>query len=183
MKSLLGTRINKPICVDPNYSEWMNSISNSLFHPSKQHRVTQVSDGCRGPPEVLRTACNGLLSHRLKPLSKHETGGDNPSVDERTFMLAIINDLKPKDPVERMLAVQMTTTHVATIRAGSYAPIKAISKTLYRGGGFCTLLSHGMSWTEDRDMAVFFAKRQDKTMPIVLATKTSANRPFEVAFV
>jgi hypothetical protein len=33
-----------------------------------------------------------------------------------------------------------------------------------------------MSWTEDRDMAVFFAQRQDKPMPIVLARKTSANR-------
>jgi hypothetical protein len=124
MKSLLGTRINKPICVDPNCSEWVNRISNSLFQPSRQHSVTQVSDGCRGPPEGLRTACSGLLSHRLKPLSKHETDGDNPSVDERTFMLAIINDLKPKDPVERMLAVQMTTTHVATIRAGM--PMRSI---------------------------------------------------------
>jgi hypothetical protein len=83
-----------------------------------------------------------------------------------------------------------------------YAPSKAISKTLYRGGGFCPSLSHGMSWTEDRDMAVFFAKRLNKTTPIVLTTKTSANRvlarfdheseavlaydtnrPFEVAFV
>lgn len=56
------------------------------------------------------------------------------------------------------------------------APRKPIRKTLYRGGGFCPLLSHGMSWTEDRDMAVFFAKRLNKETPIVLATKTSANR-------
>lgn len=56
------------------------------------------------------------------------------------------------------------------------APTKAIRKTLYRGGAFCPMLSHGMSWTEDRDMAVFFAKRQNKPTPIVLATKTSANR-------
>jgi hypothetical protein len=61
-----------------------------------------------------------LLNHCLKPLGKHETDGDNPSGDERSFMLAIINDLKPKDAVERMLAVQMATTHVATIRAGSW---------------------------------------------------------------
>ena len=63
---------------------------------------------------------NGLLSHCLKPLSEHESNGDTPSADERTFMLAIINDLKPKDAVERMLAVQMATTHVATIRAGNW---------------------------------------------------------------
>jgi len=56
------------------------------------------------------------------------------------------------------------------------APTTAIRKTLYRGGAFCPMLSHGMSWTEDRDMAVFFAKRLDKQTPIVLATKTSANR-------
>jgi hypothetical protein len=56
------------------------------------------------------------------------------------------------------------------------APTKAISKTLYRGGGFCPSLSHGMSWTEDRDVAVFFAKRLNKAMPAVLTTKTSTNR-------
>ncbi|WP_299284517.1 hypothetical protein [uncultured Tateyamaria sp.] len=56
------------------------------------------------------------------------------------------------------------------------APTKAISKTLYRGGALCPSLSHGMSWTEDRDMAVFFAKRLNKETPIVLSTKTSANR-------
>ena len=63
---------------------------------------------------------NGLLSHCLKPLSDHESNGDTPSADERIFMLAIISDLKPNDAVERMLAVQMATTHVATIRAGSW---------------------------------------------------------------
>jgi len=56
------------------------------------------------------------------------------------------------------------------------APRKPIGKTLYRGGALCPKLSHGMSWTEDRDMAVFFAKRLNKETPIVLATKTSANR-------
>lgn len=56
------------------------------------------------------------------------------------------------------------------------APTKAISKSLYRGGALCPSLSHGMSWTEDRDMAVFFAKRLNAETPIVLATKTSANR-------
>ena len=63
---------------------------------------------------------NGLLSHCLKPLSDHESNGDTPSADERIFMLAIISDLKPNDAVERMLAVQMATTHVATIRAGNW---------------------------------------------------------------
>jgi hypothetical protein len=63
---------------------------------------------------------NSLLGHCLKPLSTHEADGDNPNADERTFMLAIINDLKPNDAVERMLAVQMATTHVATIRAGNW---------------------------------------------------------------
>jgi hypothetical protein len=31
-------------------------------------------------------------------------------------MLSIVNDIAPRDAVERMLAVQMAATHVATIR-------------------------------------------------------------------
>ena len=38
--------------------------------------------------------------------------------DERQFIVSIICDLAPRDAVERMLAVQMAATHVATIRAG-----------------------------------------------------------------
>lgn len=82
------------------------------------------------------------------------------------------------------------------------APKKPIRKKLYRGGEMCPLLSNGMCWTEDRAEAVFFAKRLNKKVPVVLSTPTSANtvlaryehesevvlscdekRPFEVEFV
>lgn len=36
------------------------------------------------------------------------------------FMLSIIRDLAPRDAVERMLAVQMAATHVATIRSARW---------------------------------------------------------------
>lgn len=61
-----------------------------------------------------------LLSHCLKPLKADEASDEHPGNDERLFMLSIIKDMAPRDPVERMLAVQMAATHVATIRAGRW---------------------------------------------------------------
>ena len=61
-----------------------------------------------------------LLSHCLKPLKADEASDEHPAHDERQFMLSIIRDMAPRDPVERMLAVQMAATHVATIRAGRW---------------------------------------------------------------
>jgi len=63
---------------------------------------------------------NTLLSHCLKILKANECSDEHPGHDERVFMLSIIRDLAPRDPVERMLAVQMAATHVATIRAGRW---------------------------------------------------------------
>ena len=53
----------------------------------------------------------------LKPDEAGDAGAAN---DERHFLLSIIRDMAPRDPVERMLAVQMAATHVATIRAGRW---------------------------------------------------------------
>jgi len=63
---------------------------------------------------------NALLSHCLKPLNADEASDENPGNDQRIFMLSVIRDLAPRDAVERMLAVQMATTHVAMIRAGNW---------------------------------------------------------------
>lgn len=63
---------------------------------------------------------NALLSHCLKPLKADEASDEHPGNDERVFMLSMIRDLAPRDPVERMLAVQMAATHVATIRAAGW---------------------------------------------------------------
>lgn len=61
-----------------------------------------------------------LLSHCLKALKSDEVSDDQPGNDERVFMLSIIRDMAPRDAVERMLAVQMAATHVATIRSSRW---------------------------------------------------------------
>lgn len=61
-----------------------------------------------------------LLSHCLKVLKRDEASDDFPANDERVFVLSIIRDLAPRDAVERMLAVQMAATHVATVRSARW---------------------------------------------------------------
>jgi hypothetical protein len=61
-----------------------------------------------------------LLSQCLKPLKPNERSDEHPGNDERVFVLSIIRDIAPRDPIERMLAVQMAATHVATIRSGRW---------------------------------------------------------------
>lgn len=63
---------------------------------------------------------NALLSHCLKVLKSDEAGDAAKTNDERHFLLSIIKDMAPRDPVERMLAVQMAATHVATIRSARW---------------------------------------------------------------
>lgn len=70
---------------------------------------------------------DALLSHCLKVLKGNEASDDYPANDERAFMLAAVAEIKPGDAVERMLAVQMAATHVATIRAARWL---ASSETL-----------------------------------------------------
>jgi len=55
------------------------------------------------------------------------------------------------------------------------APKRRLGTKLYRGGDFDPLLSHGMSWTDDKAMAVFFAKRHANKTPIVVSTLRSDN--------
>jgi hypothetical protein len=63
-----------------------------------------------------------LLGHCLNALKPGETGddGDGVASDERHFMLSIVRDMAPRDPIERMLAVQMAATHIATIRSARW---------------------------------------------------------------
>lgn len=86
----------------------------------KGHVVNLTRDG--GLTEIFRTTdpdqARALLSHCLKVLKPEEAGDAHAANDERQFLLSVINDLAPQDAVERMLAVQMAATHVATIRAG-----------------------------------------------------------------
>ena len=74
--------------------------------------------------EIFGTAdadqASAFLSHCLKVLKPDEAGDAGAANDERHFLLSIIRDMAPRDPVERMLAVQMAATHVATIRAGRW---------------------------------------------------------------
>ncbi len=80
--------------------------------------MTRESAVCRifGTSDEMQA--NALLSHCLKPLKANEASDEHPANDERTFMLSIVRDLAPRDAIERMLAVQMASTHVATIRQG-----------------------------------------------------------------
>ena len=70
---------------------------------------------------IFATDCDlqasAFLSHCLKVLHGTEAGNLGDANDERGFMLSIVKDLAPRDPVERMLAVQMAATHVASIRS------------------------------------------------------------------
>ncbi|UAB89709.1 hypothetical protein I5192_03225 [Ruegeria sp. SCSIO 43209] len=61
-----------------------------------------------------------LLSHCLKVLNRNEAGDNGDANDERGFMLSIVRDVEPRDAFERMLAVQMAATHVATIRSARW---------------------------------------------------------------
>ena len=74
--------------------------------------------------EIFGTAdadqASAFLSHCLKVLKPDEAGDAGEANDERHFLLSIVKDMAPRDPVERMLAVQMAATHVATIRAGRW---------------------------------------------------------------
>ena len=88
----------------------------------KGHRI--VLDRENAVSEIFGTAdadqASALLSHCLKVLKPDEAGDAGQANDERHFLLSIIRDMAPRDPVERMLAVQMAATHVATIRAGRW---------------------------------------------------------------
>ena len=72
------------------------------------------------PQRVFGTDCKELAESLLKqcllPLSRAELGGD--SRDSKALMLEIVEDIGPRDAVERLLAVQMATTHVALMRVG-----------------------------------------------------------------
>ncbi len=61
-----------------------------------------------------------LFSQCMKVLKRDESSDEHPGHDERQFLLSIIRDLAPRDAVERMLAVQLAATHVATIRSARW---------------------------------------------------------------
>jgi hypothetical protein len=87
---------------------------------NKGHTIMVSRDGALS--EIFGASdgeqATAFLSHCLKVLKPDEAGDGGASNDERHFLLSIIRDLAPRDPVESMLAVQMAATHVATIRAG-----------------------------------------------------------------
>ena len=58
----------------------------------------------------------GLFLHGYLTLNSSEL--EDSTKDMRGFLPAIIREIAPRDGVERMLAVQMATTHVALVRQG-----------------------------------------------------------------
>ena len=78
-----------------------------------------------------------LTQHSLKVLGKYESGDGPEGNDERDFMMSIVADLGPQDAIERMLAVQLAATHVATIRqAGWLAKSENQAQLDGRGNGY-----------------------------------------------
>lgn len=67
-------------------------------------------------PEIAHS----LMQHCFKVLKANEASDEYAGNDERGFMIAAVAELKPRDTVERMLAVQMAATHVAMIRSGRW---------------------------------------------------------------
>lgn len=65
-------------------------------------------------PEIANT----LLMHCLKVLPRSEASDECPSQDERGFMISAVMEMKPRDTFERLLSVQMASTHVAMMRTG-----------------------------------------------------------------
>ncbi|WP_299899962.1 hypothetical protein [uncultured Ruegeria sp.] len=90
---------------------------------NKEGNIVELTkhDGLR---EVFGTDCDelasALMAHCLKALNNAESGSAGEVNDERAFMISIIHDIAPRDAVERMLAVQMAATHVATIRSARW---------------------------------------------------------------
>ena len=87
--------------------------------PKEGHGVTV--HGADTLKNVFNTKCqdqaDAFLAHCVKVLRDDEAGDAGEFNDERAFMLSIVNDIAPRDTVERMLAVQMAATHVAAIRS------------------------------------------------------------------
>ncbi|WP_131541763.1 hypothetical protein [Nioella sediminis] len=83
-------------------------------HTINEIRATALNEVFKTDDRVQAEA---FLTHCLKVLGKMEAGDGGDANDERGFMLTIIRDMAPRDAVERMLAIQMAATHVATIRS------------------------------------------------------------------
>ncbi|WP_435139913.1 hypothetical protein [Pseudopelagicola sp. nBUS_19] len=81
----------------------------SLTRKDSLQKIFNTTDKFQGP---------AYLNQCLMVLSDLESG-DNEANDQRSFMLAVIHEMAPKDPVERILAVQMAATHLTTIRSAS----------------------------------------------------------------
>lgn len=90
---------------------------------------------------IFGTECQeqaaALLSHCFSVLNKSEAGAGSETEDARLFMMSIVNDMAPRDAVERMLAVQMAATHVATIRSARWlASVENLDQVKAHYSGF-----------------------------------------------
>ena len=63
---------------------------------------------------------DALINQCFRVLKKEEASDEYPIHDERDFMVVAVWEIKPRDAVERMLAVQMAATHVALIRSARW---------------------------------------------------------------
>lgn len=84
--------------------------------------VVQIDDGAL--EAIFNTRDPKLAEASLyqawNALPTSERSDDAPSNDQRYFIAATVAEIAPRDAVERMLAVQMATTHVAFVRASRH---------------------------------------------------------------
>jgi hypothetical protein len=100
-----------------------NDLGVTLGGSARQgHKIALASEDALakifGTPDTDQA--RSFLQHCLKVLKPDEAGDAGAANDERQFLLSIVRDMAPRDPIERMLAVQMAATHVATIRSARW---------------------------------------------------------------
>ncbi len=65
---------------------------------------------------AVGTTSGAFLTGLLSQLGNAAAKGQQVSEDELNFMLSVIKDIEPEDQIEAMLAAQMATVHMATMK-------------------------------------------------------------------
>jgi hypothetical protein len=93
-----------------------------LIRVTKGEKATEISLNCPGGAvgvglfvEALGTADYSFAYNLIKQLANANSQGGEIGEASVNFMFAAIKNIKPKDHLEAMLAVQMAAIHIATM--------------------------------------------------------------------
>jgi len=70
--------------------------------------------------EALGASTLDFMYGMLKHLANASSQGNQADESELNFMVSIVNDIKPRDHIEAMLAAQMASVHVLSMRFAHY---------------------------------------------------------------